>query len=323
MRFHSSIILPITFLGLAITVPAFADDIPLSSLNLEGTSQLLSPTGHLRLTPNFDTNPGGAPPAGAAWTKNTYSVTGGFSVNFQFQMSDPCLGNGLNGSCISDLGHGGDGIAFVIQDSTTSGPFSTGSGDTALGEGAGGMGFLGINDSVAVMLDTYQNVGDPNSYGDPSNNYIAVNTRGTDFNVPHHFCTDGQLTDQPGSLSDLPAPNGGCTASPTLGMTGSGGVPALGEDIDSGVHDLGVTYTGSMLDIYLDSALVLAVSVDLSKELNTNDAFLGFTAGTRFSYQNQDILSFTITPEPAWGQLCVPLGMFLAVLARKLRRRTA
>jgi hypothetical protein len=324
VRIHSSLILPITFLGLAVITPAFADVIPLSSLNLEGTSQLLSPTGPLRLTPNFDTNPGGAPPAGAAWTKNTYAITGGFSVNFQFQMSDPCIGNGLNGSCISDQGHGGDGIAFVIQDSTTSGPFSTGSGDTALGEGAGGMGFLGIKDSVAVMLDTYQNVGDPDSYGDPSNNYIAVNTRGTDFNVPHHFCTDGQLTDQPGSLSDLPAPYGGCTASPTLGMTGSGGVPALGEDIDSGVHDLGVTYTGSMLDIYLDSALVLAVNIDLSTELNTNDAFLGFTAGTRFSYQNQDILSFTITPEPVGGQIWVPLAMLLlAALASKLRRSTA
>ena len=320
MRTYSFLILPITFLGLAVTTPSFADDIPLSSLNLEGTSQLLSPTGPLRLTPNVDTNPGGAPPAGAAWTKNTYDITGGFSVNFQFQMSDPCIGNGTNGSCISDLGHGGDGIAFVIQDSTTSGPFSTGSGDTALGEGAGGMGFLGIKDSVAVMLDTYQNVGDPNSYGDPSNNYIAVNTRGTDFNVPHHFCTDGQLTDQPGSLSDLPAPYGGCTGSPTLGMST---INPLVDDLDSGVHDVGVTYTGSMLDIYLDSALVLAVNIDLGKELNTDDAFLGFTAGTRFSYQNQDILSFTIAPEPTWGQLWVPLGMFLAAVALKLRRSTA
>jgi hypothetical protein len=107
-------------------------------------------------------------------------------------------------------------------------------------------------------------------------------------------------------------------------MTGSGGVPALGEDIDSGVHDVGVTYTGSMLDIYLDSALVLAVNIDLSTELNTDDAFLGFTAGTRFSYQNQDILSFAIVPEPAWGQLWVPLAMLLlAALARKLPRHTA
>ena len=330
MRIHIVFILAVSLVCLAFTTPVFADVIPLSSLNLvrnsPDTSQLVvNSLGQtvLRLTPNYDTNVGGAPPAGAAWTKTTYDIADSFSVNFQFQMSEPCL---LPlPTCVNDNKHGGDGIAFLIQDSTTSGPFSTGFGDTALGEGAGGMGFLGINDSVAVMLDTYQNVGNTDSYGDPSNNYIAVNTRGTDFNVPHHFCTDGQLTDQPGSLSDLPAPYGGCTASPTLGMTGYGGVPALSEisqDLDSGVHDLGVTYTGSMLDIYLDSALVLTINnIDLSKELQTDDAFFGFTAGTRHSYQNQDILSFTITPEPAWGQLWVPLAMILAAaLARKWRR---
>ncbi len=322
MRIHIVFILAVSFLGLAsLTTPALADTIPLNSLNLEGTSALLSPTGPLRLTPNYDTDPtSSVAPAGAAWTKSTYDIASPFSVNFQFQMSDPCIGNGQNGACISDLGHGGDGIAFVIQDSSSPGPYSTGSGDTALGQGAGGMGFLGINDSVAVMLDTYQNDAF-NYYGDPSNNYISVNTRGTDFNVPHHFCTNGLLTTPESVHSDLPGALGDCTASPTLGMTGSGGVPALSEDIDSGVHDVEITYTGSMLDIYLDSALVLAVSIDLSTDLQTDNAFLGFTAGTRYAYQNQDILSFAVTPEPAWGQLWVPLAMILAaVLARKWRR---
>jgi hypothetical protein len=321
--------LSVSFLNLALTTPIFADEIPLTSLNLVGnspnTSQLVVNSQNqtvLRLTPNYDTNVGGGPPAGAAWTKSTYDVAGPFSVNFQFQMSDPCIGDGSAGSCISDLGHGGDGIAFVIQDSSSSGPFSTGFGDTALGEGAGGMGFLGIKDSVAVMLDTYQNVGDPDSYGDPSNNYIAVNTRKTDFNVPHHFCTDGQLTDQPGSLSDLPIPYGGCTASPTLGMST---VP-LTDNMDLGVHNVEIIYTGSMLDVYLDSVLYLSVAIDLATALDLqggDGAFLGFTAGTRFAYQNQDILSFSESPipEPAWGQLWVPLAMLIAVaLGRKWKR---
>lgn len=302
------------------TSSAVADVVPLTSLTEVGTTQLVNGNTVLRLTPNFDTNtdshgnPIGASPAGAAWTPNRYNVADPFTANFQFQMSDPT--GHLDGT------HGGDGIAFLIQNDSP----------TAIGVGAGGMGFLGITDSVAIMLDTYQNA-TPNFYGDPSNNYIAVNTRGTDFNAPHHFCTfvpstgQKELTADPTLPSDL---NGSsfsplCTANPTLGMTGFGGVPALGTDIDSGIHDLGVTYTGSALDIYLDSTLVLAVGIDLGTILNLQngqDAFLGFTAGTRFAYQNQDILSFTITPEPAWSQLWVPLAMILAIgLTRKWQLR--
>lgn len=285
-----------------------------------GTSQITTNASSqtvLRLTPNFDTNPGGAPPAGAAWTNGQYNVAAPFAVNFQFQMSDPCIGNGLNGSCIDDHGHGGDGIAFLIQNSAQ--------GTGAIGEGAGGMGFLGIQDSVAVMLDTYQN-NSPNYYGDPSNNYISVNTMGTGPNVPHHFCINGKLTDDPSVGTDQPGIP--CTKNPTLGMTGFGGVPALATDMDSGVHDIGIVYTGSMLDVYLDSALVLSVAIDLATTLNLQggaDAYLGFTAGTRFSYQNQDILSFSETPvpEPVWAPVGVSAAMLCAIaLFRKLKSST-
>ena len=166
-------------LEVAVLVAA-ADPIDLNSLNLVGTSQLLA-GGELRLTPNFDTNPTGDPPAGAAWTTTRFDVADPFSVSFNFRMSDPT--GHLDGD-----GSGGDGIAFLIQNSAA--------GDTALGRGASGMGFEGIFDSVAVMLDTYQ---DNFAFGDPNGNYIAVNTRGTDFNVPNHFCTDGELTTNSGS----------------------------------------------------------------------------------------------------------------------------
>jgi lectin family protein len=308
VRIHILFILALSLLALA-TTPAIAEVIPLGSLNLVGTSQIIS-GGTLQLTNNTDPDPSGPSPAGAAWTTSEYNVANAFSVNFQFQMTDP-TGH-------LDDGHGGDGIAFLIQNSSA--------GDNAIGVGAGGMGFLGIPDSVAIMLDTYQN-DSPNYYGDPSNNYISVNTRGTLFNVPHHFCTNGLLTADASIGSDLTGSSFSpdCTANPTLGMTGYGGVPALSMDMDNGqVYDLGITYTGSMLDIYLDSTLVLAVSIDLATTLDLQGgegAYLGFTAGTRFAYQNQDILSFVETPEPTWGQLWVPLGMLLAlVVARKWRR---
>lgn len=317
-------ILPILVgcLGVTLaTLPAFAEVVPLTSLNLVGTSQIIS-GGTLRLTDTTDPNvgdPNSPSPAGAAWTNTTYNVASPFSVDFHFQMTNPCL-DPLP-ACVNDHGNGGDGIAFLIQNDPL--------GKNAIGVGAGGMGFLGITDSVAVMLDTYQNV-DPNYYGDPSNNYISVNTRGTDFNVPHHFCTGGKLTDNALIGSDLTGSSFSdtCSGNPTLGMTGYGGVDPLSVNMDDGqVHDLGVVYTGSALDIYLDSALVLAVALDLGSTLNLQDgtnAYLGFTAGTRFAYQNQDILDFKIVPEPVWSQLWIPVAMILAgVLSRKWRRRKA
>src|SRR5512135_3134588 len=114
-------------------VPARANPISLSTLDLVGTAQLLSPTV-LRLTPNFDTNPAGDPPAGAAWTPNVVNVADPFAVSFDFRMSD------ATGQIDPADGSGGDGIAFLIQNDFR--------GSSAIGRGAGGMGFLGIFDSV-------------------------------------------------------------------------------------------------------------------------------------------------------------------------------
>ena len=184
---------------LAVVQPAAAAPIPLSSLTLNGEAELVSPD-LLRLTRNVDTN-AVDPPAGSAWTTSRFDVAGSWAASFDFHMWDPNLAEQFDND-----GSAGDGIAFVIQND----PFF---GTDALGRGAGGMGFLGIYNSVAVMFDTYKNNA---AYGDPNGNYIAVNTRGTDFNVPHHFCTNGELTTDP-ALIDLPGVH--CTADPGLGMT--------------------------------------------------------------------------------------------------------
>lgn len=298
----------VTGVGLQVVTPvAVAGPIDLSSLNLVGASQIIS-GGVLRLTPNFDTNtdvhgtPIGAPPAGAAWTTTRYDVADPFAFSFDFRMSDP------TGHLDND-GSGGDGIAFLIQNSTA--------GDTALGLGAGGMGFMYIKDSVAVMLDTYQN---NYFYGDPNGNYIGVNTRGTDFNVPHHFCTKGQLTSDPnGAQGPTDLPGVPCTANPSLGMTGT--LPLLD---DGKVHNVTVTYVPGSLEISLDYLMVLTVGVNFADILSLEDgkdAYIGFTAGTRYSYQNQDILDFAAIPEPAAAQRWLPIAMILAMaLARKRQR---
>jgi hypothetical protein len=128
-----------------VPAPAMADAISLSDLTLNGTAQLLPSESVLRLVPNFETNPGGDPPAGSAWTSLRLDVATSWSVSFDFHLWDPNLDAVLDGDW-----SGGDGLAFVIQND----PFS---GSAALGRGAGGMGFLGIYNSVAVMFDTYQN----------------------------------------------------------------------------------------------------------------------------------------------------------------------
>ena len=80
-----------------------------------------------------------------------------------------------------------------------------------------------------------------------------------------------------------------------------------------------VYYPGTLM-VYLDSALVLTVPLDLASTLslqNGTDAYLGFTAGTRFSYQNQDIVDFSYTadiPEPSTAAGCLAGLAFLAFL---------
>jgi lectin family protein len=286
------------FVGAAVQSGAAAT-IDLNSLNLVGTSQIVS-GGVLRLTPNFDTDPSGDPPAGAAWTTTRFDVSGPFSVSFDFRMSDPT--GHLDGD-----GSAGDGIAFLIQNGAA--------GDTAIGRGAGGMGFLGIYDSVAVMLDTYQN---NYAYGDPNGNYIAVNTRGTDFNVPHHFCTNGELTTDPSQPLDLPGVT--CTSNPGLGLTGL--LPTLLDD--GNVHNLTLLYIPGSLGISLDSMPVLTVPLNLADTLSLDggtDAYLGFTAGTRFSYQNQDILDFSMVPVPEPGTGQQWLGALAVAGAMGLKRK--
>ncbi|MEP6963779.1 MAG: L-type lectin-domain containing protein [Acidobacteriota bacterium] len=292
----------LAFASCLLTPPAFAAPISLSTLSLVGTSQLVSPT-LLRLTPNFDTAPNSPdPPAGGAWTQNTLDVSKGFAASFAFRMSD------ATGQVDPADGSGGDGIAFVIQNDFR--------GTGAIGRGAGGIGFLGIFDSVAVMFDTYQN---NYAYGDPNGNYVSVNTRGTAFNVPHLFCTGGELTTDLSKALDLPGEH--CNANPSLGLT------VLNSSLlDNGaVHQVQLIYIPGSLAVYLDGLQILTVPLNLAQTLSLQggtNAYLGFTAGTRFSYQNQDIVEFSFTPipEPATVLLCLSGFALLAAVQWKRGR---
>jgi hypothetical protein len=76
---------------------------------------------------------------GSAFTTLVENIAA-FNTTFQFRITNP-------GGAHDGTDYGADGITFTIQ----------GVGDTALGGGGGGLGYLGIGSSVAVEFDTWNN----------------------------------------------------------------------------------------------------------------------------------------------------------------------
>ena len=88
--------------------------------------------------------------SGSVWNNNRIDLSQSFDFTFEVFL-------GCNDA-------GADGIAFVLQ------PIST-----IVGSSGGGMGFQGINPSLGVTLDTYQN---STPDGDPSYDHIAIQLNG-------------------------------------------------------------------------------------------------------------------------------------------------
>ena len=224
----------------------------------------------LRLTPSADYQ------AGAAWYNTKQLVQEGFESTFQFQITELVDG-------------GADGLAFVIQNSSLS----------ALGSTGGNIGYSNISNSLAIEFDTWQNAQIGN--GDPNNNHISVQTRGTLANSSDHIYSLGFTT-----------------------------IPSLS---NQQIHTAKIAYTPGSLSIFLDDLLnpALTVSVDLANTLNLDNgkAWLGFTAATGASWENHDIISWSHTdevtsvPEPSFalGLLIVSAFSFSSLLKHKYQQK--
>jgi hypothetical protein len=279
-------------LWLAGTAAVQASTIDFSSLPLSyvGTATTI-PYG-IRLTDTTDPNANNQlslSPAGAVWSLNPVSVASGFSTNFWFRLSD---GTGIPDPAGGVLG--ADGFAFVIQN----GGWEAATGNQALGVGAGGMGYMYIFNSLAVEFDTWQN----RPYGDQDGNHIAVNTRGTSYNVPHHTYPD--------IVSELGVTPLDYTADPALYYQ-----PVSRPLNDGLIQQAQIDYVPGSLSVYLNSQLLFSAPLQLDSLLNLSNgsAYVGFTSGTRWGYENHDIL-FQPIPEPAtWllvlGGLALGLGL--------------
>jgi len=154
----------------------YEDFSSIANLQLNGSSHQATWQGLqvLRLTD------GPLPGGGNAQTATTYStykqqVAAGFTGWIEFQMHNPI-------KCCAPA----DGVALIIQNSNaTDGTMgASGSGISALGAGNGGVGYAGINNSLAIEFDIF---GDP---WDPTSNHVAVQSCGQNFNSPVHLPGD-------------------------------------------------------------------------------------------------------------------------------------
>ncbi|MBA3916228.1 MAG: hypothetical protein H0X25_20765, partial [Acidobacteriales bacterium] len=250
----------------------------------DGTPSLpvATPDGALRLT-TADLNQ-----HGAAWFNVPQPLSTGFTSAFQFQISS----TGLCPSC----GFPADGLALVIQNDpagtgalgyTGNGSnLSYGNNDNVSASGPGNA----ISNSLAIELDTHINP----EYGDPDGNHIAVQSCGpnnaatlTPNSADHtYICPDGHTAKL--ALQTLPA-----------GVSLSDGNP---HTITVNYLPPGTCTTGcNNFSVYLDSTLILQTTLDIEQQLNlgaNGSAYLGFTAATGSSVENNDIVSWSFSSLP-------------------------
>ena len=186
-----------------------------------------------------------------------------FSSEFQFE-----IGGGTNGA---------DGFTFILQNDRH--------GDNALGNNGGGVGYQGIEESLAIEFDTYQGVGDPN------NNHISILRDGN---------TNNALIDA-NSTFDL---NGGQTLNAWINYEGS--------------RDLLEVYL-SDTTVKPETAM-LSTTVDLVDVVGDR-ARIGFSAGTGGRTNTHDILNWSfassdkLAPEGnfsepiAWPSVAIHAGL--------------
>lgn len=173
-----------------------------------------------RLTRNI------AAQSGSVWQLSTIDLSKPFDLYLEVNLG---CSNG-----------GADGMAFVLQ------PISS-----SVGSSGGGLGYQGINPSLAIEMDTYQN----SNWGDPVYDHVAIMSNG----VNNHTSTNN-------------------LAGPIAALPGNGNIE------DCSFHDLRIIWdtTTTTLSVYLDCSLRLTYTANIVQTIFNNNPFVfwGFTAAT-------------------------------------------
>jgi hypothetical protein len=224
---------------------------------------------------------------GAAYSTSpiTLGASDTFSTTFQFRITNP---GGINPA---------DGITFVLAASPT-----------GLGNAGVGIGYAGVQNSVAIEFDTYNNTGFGLGNNDGnSSNHIAIDTNGV--------LTNSALTNVYGVQN--------CNFSTGLGS----GCMSNGD-----LWTVKIGYNGSALSVTAQDgtnpvfSAISSYPINVASNLGTTSAYVGFTSGTGAGYENHDIINWQFAnttalapvPEPeTYAMLLAGLGLIGFIAYRR------
>ncbi len=225
---------------------------------------------------------------GSAWYINQQPVAASFSSTFTFQLT----------------GGSADGFAFLIQNSPA--------GTTALGPGGCGMGFAGdpdsgnnyfcggqnngISKSLAIGFKTFN--GDGTEY--PAANSVFISSNGTGPNCEN---LPNNPIEGSGAASCVIATNQLTNITLTDGNVQTVTITYALQPTaaQSACYEAETNAPSPCLDVILDGTDLFpeGVQFDMTSIGLTvnNSAYVGFTGATGAAFENNDILSWTFTPQ--------------------------
>ena len=190
---------------------------------------------------------------------------------------------------------GSDGFAFVIQNQDT----------FALGENGMGLGYQGIENSLAIEFDTTFNY----ELLEPYENHVSVHSGGwrnkNNASQTHSFASSTAIPELTSGIPIQAKIVYKPVFDPSVLYTDNFyASPKLNEYLenadfyDGGQADFGIGLGMLYVHVYdmFEPKLITPINIDALLKLNHGRAFVGFTGATgSSSYQVQDILDWTFT----------------------------